>query len=98
MSADSTIPPPKKRHLLRNIFLVLVVLIGIFAVVVALQPAEYVVQRSATINAPPAVVFAQVNDFHNWEGWSPWAKLDPAAKNSFEGPPAGAGSIFRWSG
>lgn len=88
----------KKRHLLRNIFLVLLLLIGIFAIIVAVQPAEYRVERSATIAAPAPVVFNQVNDFHNWEAWSPWAKLDPAAKNSFEGPPAGAGSIFRWSG
>src|SRR5207248_2982956 len=44
------------------------------------------------------VVFAQVNDFHNWEAWSPWAKLDPAVKNTFEGPPSGTGAVFKWSG
>jgi hypothetical protein len=54
--------------------------------------------RSATIAAPADVVFSQVNDFHNWESWSPWAKLDPAAKNTFEGPTAGTGAIFKWSG
>jgi len=43
-------------------------------------------------------VFNQVNDFHKWQAWSPWAKLDPAAKNSFEGPAAGTGSAFAWSG
>jgi hypothetical protein len=43
-------------------------------------------------------VFAQVNDFHNWEAWSPWAKLDPAAKATFEGPHPGKGAIFRWAG
>jgi hypothetical protein len=30
--------------------------------------------------------------------WSPWAKLDPNAKNSFEGPESGEGAIFRWAG
>ena len=50
------------------------------------------------MSAPPAAVFAQVNDFHNWEAWSPWAKLDPAAKNSFEGAAAGTGAIFKWAG
>jgi hypothetical protein len=44
------------------------------------------------------MVFAQVNDFHNWEAWSPWAKLDPAAKAIIEGPRAGKGAIFRWAG
>jgi uncharacterized protein YndB with AHSA1/START domain len=70
----------------------------IFAVVVALQPADFRVVRTATINAPPAEVFPHVNDFHNWEAWSPWAKLDPAAKNTFEGPSAGKDAIFKWSG
>jgi len=28
----------------------------------------------------------QVNDFHQWDAWSPWAKLDPDAKITFEGP------------
>jgi len=39
-----------------------------------------------------------VNDFHNWEAWSPWAKLDPAAKATFEGPSTGTGAIFKWAG
>lgn len=57
-----------------------------FVVVVALQPSDFRIVRSATISAPALAVFAQVHDFHKWEAWSPWAKLDPAAKNSFAGP------------
>jgi uncharacterized protein YndB with AHSA1/START domain len=74
------------------------VIVIAFVVVVALQPADFRVVRSATISAPPSDVFAQVNDFHHWEAWSPWAKLDPAAKNTFAGAPAGTGAIFSWSG
>lgn len=84
--------------MLKKFLLVLVVLVVGFAGVVAMQPADYKIERSTTINAPPSVVFAQVNDFHNWEAWSPWAKLDPNAKNSFEGPSSGVGAIFKWSG
>ena len=43
-------------------------------------------------------MFEQVNDFHRWKAWSPWKKLDPDAKNTFEGPPSGKGAIFKWSG
>ena len=43
-------------------------------------------------------MFAHVNDLHKWEAWSPWAKLDPAAKIAFEGAPAGKGAGFTWSG
>jgi carbon monoxide dehydrogenase subunit G len=54
--------------------------------------------RSTTIAAPQADVFAQVNDFHKWDAWLPWAKLDPNAKVGFEGPPEGEGTVMTWSG
>jgi uncharacterized protein YndB with AHSA1/START domain len=76
---------------------ILVLFVG-FGLVVSLQPAEFRITRNATISAPPPAVFAQVNDFHKWEAWSPWAKLDPAAKSTFEGPTAGEGAIFKWAG
>ena len=74
------------------------VILGVFAIVVALQPSAFRIARTATIAAPPQAVFAQINDFDAWGAWSPWAKLDPAAKATFEGPSAGTGAIFRWSG
>jgi hypothetical protein len=43
-------------------------------------------------------VFAHVNDLHKWQAWSPWAKQDPAAENTFEGPPAGIGASLAWVG
>ncbi len=84
--------------MLKKILIALAVIVLVFVVVVALQPSEYLVVRTAGISAPPAVVFAQIADFHKWEAWSPWAKLDPAAKNTFDGPPAGTGAVFAWEG
>lgn len=81
-----------------KIILGILALVTALAAFVAMQPAEFQVVRSTRIAAPAEIVFAQVNDFHNWEAWSPWAKLDPEAKNSFAGAPAGKGSIFKWSG
>jgi Polyketide cyclase / dehydrase and lipid transport len=66
--------------------------------IVAMQPSEFHIERSAKMAAAPDKIFEQVNDFHKWNDWSPWAKLDPNAQNSFEGPAAGAGAIFRWAG
>jgi hypothetical protein len=77
---------------------VIVLIIAIFCVVVAMQPAHYTVERSATINAPAPVVFAQVNDFHKWQAWSPWEKLDPNIKKEFSGAPAGTGAVYNWVG
>src|ERR1700704_6994670 len=84
--------------MIKKILLVLAVIIVILVVVIALQSSTYHVERTATINAPAAVVFAQVNDFHKWNAWSPWAKLDPAMKQTFEGAPAGTGAIYTWVG
>ena len=84
--------------MLKKILIALAAIVVVFIAVVAMQPSDFRVARTATISAPAPAVFAQVNDFHNWEEWSPWAKLDPAAKNSFEGPSAGSGAIFRWAG
>lgn len=78
--------------------LAIVVGLGIFAGVVAMQPEELRVERKITIAAPPADVFPHVDDFHKWDAWSPWAKLDPNAKNTFEGPSAGKGAILKWEG
>jgi uncharacterized protein YndB with AHSA1/START domain len=82
----------------KKILLVLAIAIVAFVVVVAIQPDDFKVTRSAAVAAKPAVVFAQVNDFRKWEQWSPWAKIDPTMKQTFEGPPAGEGAILKWSG
>ena len=84
--------------MLKKVLIGLVIVVAGLAVVVALQPSEFTVKRSAVIAAAPAEVFPHVNDFHNWEAWSPWAKLDPKSKVAFEGPPSGKGSVFKWSG
>jgi uncharacterized protein YndB with AHSA1/START domain len=84
--------------MLKMILIALAAFVAIFVTVVALQPSEFHVERSTTIAAPVETVFAQVNDLRKWDAWSPWAKLDPDAKISFEGPESGAGAIAKWSG
>ena len=82
----------------KKILLTLAGLVLAFLVVVACQPADYRVTRNALLTAPPAAVFAEVNDFHHWEAWSPWAKMDPAARNTFSGTASGTGAVFAWAG
>ena len=84
--------------MLVKILIGLALLVVLLVVVIAVQPSEFRITRTATVAAPPAAVFAQVNDFHKWEAWSPWAKLDPAVRNTFEGAPAGTGAVFAWAG
>ena len=80
------------------ILLALAFIAILFIVVVAGQPGEFKLSRSTSITAPPEKVFPYVNEFHNWEAWSPWAKMDPACKNTFAGAAAGTGAIFSWAG
>jgi len=86
------------KKILLGLVVFIVVLVVVFVCIVALQPSHYRIERSANINAPASVVFAQVNDFHKWEAWSPWAKIDPAMKQTYEGASSGTGAIYTWAG
>ena len=76
----------------------LLAIIAVFAVYVAFQPDEYRVERSIVINTTPDKVFPHVNSLAAWHAWSPWAKLDPNAKVTFEGPAEGTGNVMHWAG
>lgn len=77
---------------------VIFLVIAVAALAIHLQPDRFVVTRSALIDAAPEKVFAAINNLRNWDSWSPWANLDPNATASFEGPAAGPGAAFEWSG
>jgi uncharacterized protein YndB with AHSA1/START domain len=80
------------------IFGIIAAVIVVLIVVVAMQPPTFRVTRSALIAAPPARVFEEVNDLHRWQAWSPWQKLDPNMKQTYDGPPVGVDSNMSWSG
>jgi uncharacterized protein YndB with AHSA1/START domain len=83
---------------LKRLGIGLVLLIAAFATVVWFQPDDYRLTRSTTIAAPAAMIFPHINDLHQWERWSPWAKADPNAKITFAGAPRGPGAVFSWEG
>ena len=79
-------------------FYIVIAVIGILLIVVSQQPAEFKIVRSTTMAVPVSAIFPHVNNLRKWEAWSPWAKLDPNAKNSFEGGDEGVGAVMRWEG
>lgn len=81
-----------------SLILIGLVLIVVAVLLIARQPDSFRVERSLQVAAPVDVLFAQVNDLHNWEQWSPWAKRDPQMLKVYEGPPAGVGALYRWAG
>jgi hypothetical protein len=81
-----------------EILVAVAVVVALFVVFVALQPADFRVSRSATVAVPPAEVFLQVNDLHNMNAWSPWLEPDPNIKLTYDGPEAGTGAAYSWTG
>jgi len=63
-----------------------------------LLPSEQHVERTVIVEAEPAEVFALVNDFREFNKWSPWAEYDPeGTRYEFGGPATGVGSTMSWS-
>ncbi len=84
--------------MLKTTLIVLVVAVIAILISAAVKPATYHVERSTTIAAAPEKISPLLNDFHNWDQWSPWAKLDPNMRVSYSGAPAGQGAIYQWEG
>jgi hypothetical protein len=84
--------------MIKKIGVIILALIVVLLVVIQSRPPTYEVTRSLAMNAPAAIPYALVDDFHAWSQWSPWEKLDPAMQRSFEGPASGPGAIYRWKG
>ena len=78
----------------------LVVLVLVVAVLgyAATGPDRLHIERSAAIKAPPEKIFPLINDFHSWNRWSPYEKIDPAMKRTFSGPASGRGAVYQWDG
>ena len=84
--------------MIKKILLGLAAVIIILCIVIAFQPKEFRVTRSALIAAPPATLFEWTNDHRKFMEWSPWAKVDPNVKNTFSGPASGVGAACSWAG
>ncbi len=75
-----------------------VLLIASVVFYAATRPDSFRIERSATIQGGPERIFALVNDFHRWEAWSPWEKIDPQIRRTYGGAGEGTGAIYEWSG
>lgn len=78
-----------------------IAIIGIIAILLgyaATQPAEYVISRSVTVEAPAKKIFPYLNSPKLAEQWAPWSKVDPNAKVIYSGPHHGVGARSSWDG
>ncbi|MSP63648.1 MAG: polyketide cyclase [Myxococcales bacterium] len=84
--------------MVKKIGLGFVGLVVVLLIVIATRPGAFAITRTATIAAPPAVLYPMIADFHRWGEWSPWDALDPNQKKTFDGAASGVGAITGWSG
>lgn len=80
------------------------VLLIIAVIVVALlgyvhsRPDSFRLERSTLIQAPPETIFPLIDNFRNWNHWSPWDKVDPQMQRTYSGPDHGVGCSYAWNG
>ena len=86
------------KKILLGIVAVVMVVVAALAIVIAMQPSEVHISRSMAMAAPADKVFEQVNNLHKSPDWSPFIKLDPNIKLSYEGPESGEGAVYKWTG
>ena len=84
--------------MIKKTLLLIVVAIAAILGYATTKPDTFSVQRETTIKAPPQKIAALITDFHNWQAWSPWEKLDPAMQRTFTGPGSGQGAQYAWQG
>jgi len=82
----------------KRIALGLGAIVVVLVAVIAMQPASFAIERSATIEAPPAIVYGHIQNLRAMDKWSPWVRMDPQMKVAYEGPEVGVGSRSSWEG
>src|SRR5664279_5716390 len=75
-----------------------VLAIAVVLILAATKPDTFRVLRAITVRAPAEKVFPLINDFHQWQSWSPYENRDPAMKRSYSGAASGKGAVYGWEG
>lgn len=86
------------KKIMLGIALLLVAIIGGFAIFISTRPDSFVVERSILIKAKPEPIYPLIADFHNWSRWSPYERLDPKMEKSYAGKESGLGAKYIWDG
>lgn len=83
---------------LRSFLVLLAIVLIIFVAIGLFLPANYSIQRTVSINAPIAEVFAKVSQIEQHEVWSPWKIQDSSVEFIYGDRKEGAGAFYQWQG
>jgi uncharacterized protein YndB with AHSA1/START domain len=84
--------------MIKNIAIGVAVIIAVILALASMQPNEFTIVRKIDIKAPPEKILPLITDFHQWGGWSPWEKMDPAMQRTHSGAASGKGAVYHWKG
>ncbi len=84
--------------MLEKIVLVVVIFIVVIIVYAATRPDTFRIERSISIKTSPEKIFSHIHNFHQWEAWSPWEKIDPNIQRTYSGADSDVGAIYEWQG
>jgi carbon monoxide dehydrogenase subunit G len=79
------------------IVVAIAVAIAILFICASTKPDIFHVERSIDIKATPERIFPFINDFHQWDAWTPYNK-DPGMQKSYSGSDSGKGAHYAWTG
>ena len=95
---DLAVAFPGKATTMLAVLLVLVIAIAALLAYANSRPDKFRLERSIRIAAPILQVAEQIDDFHQWQKWSPWEHMDPTLQRTFSGADAGVGAVYEWTG
>ena len=84
--------------MIKTIAIVILAAIGVLLAFAAAQPDTFKVQRSASIKAPPDKLHSLINDMKAFNTWNPYNLKDPNIKGEYQGPQAGPGAAYHFTG
>ncbi len=83
--------------MLRTIAFAIAVIVLLMLIYSATKPDILHVERSIDIKVPREKIFGLINDFHQWDAWTPYNK-DPAMTKTYSGNASGKGAAYAWQG
>lgn len=83
--------------MIKVIGIAVIAVVVVILIYAASKPDVAHVERSVVIKAPPEKIFALINDFHQWDKWTPYNK-DPAMKKTYSTNAVGMGASYAWEG
>jgi len=84
--------------IIKYLFLLALLSLVTLTIFITTQKGNFTVESSQIINSSKATVFNYVNDYKNWEKFSPWISSDPKINLSYSSVSTGKGSSLSWDG